>query len=193
MISYIQGKFIEKTPTYIIVECGGMGYHINISLYSYSKLKDEINGKVYTHQVIKEDAHILYGFAEEEERKLFRNLISVSGIGASTARMILSSLTPMETQLAIINGDIRSLQNIKGIGAKSAQRIIIDLKDKLSKEEGSTQITTIVSNTIKEEALSALLTLGFVKSSAEKVIDEILKKESELSVEKLIKLALKNL
>jgi len=194
MYDYISGKIISKTATHIVLECAGIGYHVNISLNTYSKIKEGIPFKIYTHLAIKEDAHTLYGFADEDERTMFRNLISVSGVGASTARMMLSSLSPVEIAHAIVTGNAPVLQNIKGIGSKSAQRIIIDLKDKLGKSDTTVKMISIIHNTNREEALSALLTLGFAKNAAEKSLDNAIKsKGSELSVEELIKSALGNL
>ena len=194
MIHHLDGKLISKNPTHLVIECGGVGYMVNISLYTYSKIANSERCKVYTHLSIKEDAHTLYGFFDEEERQLFRHLISVSGIGTNTARMMLSSLSPTEIQQAIINGNAAVLQNIKGIGGKTALRTIIELKDKLGKASGVIPgITNLNYNKTKEEALGALTTLGFVKSNAEKVIDQIIRKNADITVEQLIKEALKSL
>ena len=194
MYEYITGKLTIKTATYVVVETGGIGYNINISLNTYSKIKDLDVCKIYTHLAIKEDAHTLFGVADETEKKLFRHLISVSGVGATTARMILSSLSPPELHQCIVTGNAPVLQNVKGIGAKSAQRIIIDLKDKLAKEAPGEFLPTSLRNTNREEALSALVTLGFAKNSAEKSLDTVLKSgEDSMSVETLIKSALNNL
>jgi len=196
MIEYVKGKLVEKNPTYAIIECGGIGYFINISLHTFSAIGSNEECKLLTHLSIKEDAHILYGFSEEQERVLFRNLISVSGVGTGTARMMLSSLAPEEIKAAILNNDFARLQNIKGIGAKTAQRIVIDLKDKLLKtDENVSQLFFSTNNTVKEEALSALITLGFAKNVAEKALDQILKNKTETlpTVEKLIKTALQSI
>jgi Holliday junction DNA helicase RuvA len=194
MYDYISGKIISKTATHIILECSGIGYQVNISLNTYSKIQEGSNCKIFTHLSIKEDAHTLYGFADEDERKMFRSLISVSGVGAATARMMLSSLTPVEIAQAIVTGNAPVLQNIKGIGSKSAQRIIIDLKDKLAKTDVNTKMISVIHNTNRDEALSALLTLGFAKNAAEKSLDHAIKsKGTDLSVEDLIKSALVNL
>ncbi len=197
MITHIEGKLIEKNPTYVVIDCGGVGYFINISLHTYSKIDDTEKCKLYTHFAVREDAHTLYGFAEQLERHLFRHLISVSGVGAGTARMVLSSLSPDEVHQAILTKDVALLQSIKGIGAKTAQRIIVDLKDRLEKEGISADAVSAVpetSNKIKNDALSALVMLGFAKSAAEKAINQVLKTEGvELSVEHLIKASLKNL
>lgn len=195
MYDYISGKLAFKCPAYVVIDAGGVGFHINISLHTFSQLSvNENNCKLFTWLHVKEDAHTLYGFAEEGERRLFLHLISVSGIGANTGRMMLSSITPTEIQQAIIKGDVPLIQRIKGIGPKSAQRIVLELQDKLRKEGPDSLITVPANHTVKEEALSALVMLGFAKIAAEKVIDQIVKKDEEnLTVEKLIKIALKNL
>lgn len=194
MIHHIKGRLVEKAPTHAVVEAGGVGYFLNISLITFSKLGNDENCTLYTHLSIKEDAHTLYGFAEKSEREIFRQLISVNGVGASTARVMLSSMTADEITAAIVTGDVDALKSIKGIGAKSAQRIIVDLKDKLGKVEGIEQnILTFANNTVRDEALSALLALGFTKNSVEKVLNKVLKAQPELDLEGLIKEALKNL
>lgn len=195
MIASIEGKIAEKNPTFVVIECNGIGYQVNVSLNTYSQISDSSSVKLLTHLVVREDAQILYGFAKEEERELFRNLISVSGVGPNTARMILSSMSVNEIRLAIVNKDISTLQSIKGIGSKTAQRIIVDLKDKIEKagvlaEEnlGSTD------NTIRDEALSALVMLGYNKAIAQKTISLVIKQRSGNipTVEQLIKEVLKN-
>ena len=192
MYSFIEGKITEKNPAYAIIEAGGIGYMINISLNTFSQIKNFETCRMLTHLVVREDAMILYGFATEEERQLFRQLISVSGIGANTARIILSSLSSNEVIEAITSNNVSLLQSVKGIGAKSAQRIIVDLKDKLSKDKSVTEIFETSYNTLKEEALSGLLILGFGKNAAVKALDKILKaKSSPFTVEQLIKDALK--
>ena len=194
MIEFLNGKLVEKTPTYIVIECHGVGYFVNISLHTYSRIEEMENCKVFTHLSIKEDAHTLYGFSEIEERKLFRDLISVSGIGANTARMMLSSLSPAEIQQAIVQGNHVLLQSIKGIGNKTAQRVIIDLKDKLTKKDGALLLNLPSNNKMKEEALSALLTLGFPRNTIEKTLELLTKQAGEIqNIEQLIKLALKNM
>jgi len=194
MYAYIDGKLTFKNPAYVVVEAGGIGYHINISLNTYSSLGDAERCKLYTWLHVKEDAHTLYGFAEEGERRLFLHLISVSGIGPNTGRMILSSITPVEIQTAIVKADYALIQRIKGLGAKTAQRLVLELQDKLKKEGVDSLISMPQHNTVKDEALSALVMLGFAKKTAEKTIDQILKvTEGTLSVEQLIKHALKNL
>lgn len=193
MISHIEGKLIEKTPTYVVIDCQGVGYLLNISLNTFSRIGDAEKCKLFTHLAIREDAHTLYGFIDHAERETFRSLISVSGVGAATARMILSSLTPSEIQQAITTGNVSIFKSIKGIGEKSAQRIIIDLKGKLSKESIPAEIFSLQHNTTKEEALSALVMLGFAKNSAEKALEKAMKDESSANVETLIKIALKHL
>lgn len=194
MYAYIDGRLTFKGPTYVVLEAAGIGYQINISLNTYSKLPSEERCKLYTWLHVKEDAHTLYGFIDEGEKRLFLHLISVSGIGPGTGRMILSSITPEEIQTAIVKGDLPLIQRIKGIGPKSAQRIILELQDKL-KKEGLESLTSIPQyNTAKDEALSALVMLGFAKNQAEKALDNILKQQGgTLTVEQLIKSALKSL
>jgi Holliday junction DNA helicase RuvA len=194
MYAYIDGRLTFKNPAYVVVEAGGIGYHINISLNTYSALADAERCKLYTWLHVKEDAHTLYGFADEGERRLFLHLISVSGIGPNTGRMILSSITPAEIQTAIVKADLPLIQRIKGLGAKTAQRLVLELQDKLKKEGVDSLISMPQHNTVKDEALSALVMLGFAKQTAEKTIDQILKvTEGTLSVEQLIKQALKTL
>ena len=193
MIAHIKGRLLEKTPTYVVIDCNGVGYELKISLNTFSKLGDSEVCSLFTHFVVREDAQLLYGFKETSERELFRLLISVSGVGSATAMMILSSLSPNETKQAIMNGDVNILKSVKGIGAKSAERIIIDLRDKIGKVEGSTTISNPLSNTVKEEALSALVMLGFSKNPAEKALNKILSIGEDLTVEELIKRTLKSL
>jgi holliday junction DNA helicase RuvA len=193
MIEYIKGNITELSPTHIVIETGGIGYFINISLTTFTKLEGRQEYQVLVHEIIREDAHSLFGFADRHERDLFRNLISVSGVGAATSRMMLSSLTPGEIEKAILSSDVNTLKGIKGIGLKTAQRIIVDLKDKLGKPEESGEIFAFTDNTKREEALSALVMLGFGKNAVLKVLDRITKEEKGLSVEDLIKKALKSL
>ena len=194
MINHIEGKLIEKTPTYAVIECGGVGYLLNISLNTFSKISDNEKCRLYAHLAIREDAHTLYGFADIQERAMFRQLISVSGVGASTARMILSSLSPSEIQQAILTGNVSQLKSVKGIGEKSAQRIIIDLKGKIGKDGAGTEFLTTPGNTMKNEALAALEMLGFARNTADKALDKALQSDISIgSVEELIKQALKNL
>lgn len=193
MISHIHGRLVEKNPTDVVIDCNGVGYHLNISLHTFSELPQDENVKLFTHLVVREDAQILFGFSSLEEREIFRLLISVSGVGASTARTMLSSLSPHQVVEAIAASDTKTIQSAKGIGAKTAQRIIVDLKDKILKVYGVSSISAEVSNTNKIEALSALETLGFARKQAEKVCDSILKENPQASVETIIKLALKKL
>jgi holliday junction DNA helicase RuvA len=191
VITHIQGKLVEKTPTSVVVDVNGIGYEIKISLQTFSAIDGEFC-KLYTHLSIKEDSHTLFGFFKESERHLFRNLISVSGVGPSTAQVILSTYSPIEIINHITTADVKAIQSVKGIGAKTAQRIIIDLKDKVAKGLPTADLLfDKVDNTIREEALSALLALGFSKKGAESRIDKILKSETEISsVEELVKTAL---
>ena len=193
MRDYIKGAITQITPTFLILENSGIGYFINISISTFSKLEGKTEFKILVHEVIREDSHLLFGFADSSERDIFRLLISVSGVGANTARMMLSSLSPGEIEKAIIGSDVNVLKSVKGIGLKTAQRIIIDLKDKLGKQAGSGEIFTLADNTTREEALSALVMLGFAKSAVSKVLDKIVKEERNLTVEDMIKRALKNL
>ncbi|HIA37527.1 MAG TPA: Holliday junction branch migration protein RuvA [Flavobacteriales bacterium] len=196
MITHINGRLVEKNPTYVIIECNGIGYFLNISLTTYSKLPEDESCKLYTHFSVKEDAQTLYGFVDLAERNLFRHLISVSGVGPSTARMVLSSMDSAEIHNAILTGNVGLIQSVKGIGAKTAQRLILDLRDKLAKEDldvESTISSLQIDNNSFTDALSALQMLGFAKNVAEKAIGKVLKAEgNNLSVEQLIKLSLKN-
>jgi Holliday junction DNA helicase RuvA len=191
MIEHIHGRLIEKNPTYATIDCNGVGYFVNISLNTFSKIPDEENLKLYTHLVVREDAQMLYGFYEKEEREIFRMLISVNGVGVNTARVILSTLTPSQTQEAILSGNVDQLKAVKGIGAKTAQRIILDLRDKIGKNIEISDILLPQHNSSKEEALSALEVLGFARKQSLKVVDKFLKNEPGLTVEELIKSALK--
>lgn len=193
MIDYIKGTITQLTPAFLTIESSGVGYFINISLTSYTKLEGKKDYKLLVHEVIREDSHQLYGFADKEERNIFRLLISVTGVGANMARMMLSSLSPAEIERAIIESEVNSLKGIKGIGLKTAQRIIVDLKDKLGKQTITGEIFAFSDNTRREEALSALVMLGFAKSAVAKVLDLILQENKDLTVEELIKRALKNL
>lgn len=193
MIAHIQGRLVEKTPTEVVIDCNGVGYQINISLHTFSLLPDSDHIKLFTFLQIKEDAHTLFGFVEKAERELFKLLLSVSGVGASTARTMLSSIAPQQIIQAIASADVATVQSIKGIGAKTAQRIILDLKDKVLKIYNLEEVSVSQSNTNKDEALSALEVLGFARKSAEKVVDKIAKENPDASVETIIKQALKNL
>jgi Holliday junction DNA helicase RuvA len=193
MIAHLQGKLVEKTPTEVIIDCNGVGYHVNISLHTYSLLPASDAIKLFTYLQIKEDSHTLFGFVEKSEREIFKMLLSVSGIGASIARTMLSSLEPKQIIYAIANADVVTIQSIKGIGSKTAQRVILDLKEKVLKLYDLDEVSMIQSNTNKDEALSALEVLGFVRKSAERVVEKIVKENPDATVENVIKLALKNL
>lgn len=193
MITQIKGKLVEKNPTQVVVDCNGIGYEVNISLYTFSSLSSDENIKLFTHLQVREDAHILYGFFTVLERAVFRLLISVSGIGTSTARTMLSSLTPAEIQQAIGTEDVATIQGVKGIGLKTAQRVIIELKDKIKSLQGTDEIPIFKSNTIKEETLSALEVLGYSRKASEKVVDKLIQGDPDSSVEELIKSALNKL
>ncbi len=193
MIAHIQGKLIEKTPTEVVIDCGGVGYHINISLHTYSLLPQSENIKLFTYLQIKEDAHTLFGFVEKSEREIFKMLLSVSGIGAGIARTMLSSLEPKQIIQALAVGDLATIQSIKGIGSKTAQRAILDLKDKVLKLYDLDEVSMMQSNTNRDEALSALEVLGFNKKLAEKAVDKIVNIDANATVESIIKQALKNL
>ena len=191
MITHIHGKLVEKTPTYVVVDVNGVGYKIKISLQTFSAIEGELC-RLYTHLSVKEDSHTLFGFFEESERNLFRSLISVSGVGPSTAQVILSTYSPNEIIHHITSADVKAIESVKGIGAKTAQRIIIDLKDKVAKGIPTSELLfENTDNTIREEALFALLALGFAKKGAESKIDKVLKSNPEIaSVEELVKTAL---
>lgn len=193
MITHIKGKLVEKNPTYAVVEANGIGYWLNISLNTFSQIPDAESVFLFTHLSVKEDAHTLYGFISKTEREIFRLLISVSGVGPSIARTMLSSMTTDEVQHAIASGNVGVIQSVKGIGTKTAQRVLIDLKDKISKTYAVDEVFINESNTVKNEALSALEVLGFTKKQSEKVLDKILLEDNSISVEVLIKKALKNL
>lgn len=191
MIDYITGRVTELNPAFAVVECNGIGYSINISLNTYAVLDRADSCKILIHEAIREDAYILYGFADADERDLFRNLITVSGVGAGTARMVLSSMKPADLRRAITEGDVNIIKSVKGIGLKTAQRIIVDLKDKIGKHTGSGEIIAFSDNTAREEALSALVMLGFARNSAAKAVDNLLKEERSLPVEEIVRRALK--
>lgn len=191
MYHHLRGRLVEKSPTYVVIECGGVGYHVHISLSTYSEIGADENILLYTHLAVREDAHVLYGFARVEEREIFRQLISVSGVGANTARMILSSLQPEEVETAIRSENIALLKGVKGIGAKTAQRIVVDLKDKVGLHLDGSSISKLSSG--REEAAAALEVLGFNRNSVEKVLNAHLKEEPNASVELLIKNALQKL
>ena len=193
MISHISGKLVEKHPTNVIIECNGLGYILPISLQTFSKIPDKENIKLYTYLNIRDDAHILYGFADKMERDIFKLLISVSGVGPSTAITMLSSMDTMEIQQAIASGDVEKIKSVKGIGVKTAQRVIVDLKDKILKTFDLSEDISISDNTIKNEALTALEVLGFSRKKVDSAIQVIIQDSPDISLEELIKKALKNL
>jgi Holliday junction DNA helicase RuvA len=195
MIAYIDGRLAHKDPTYVIIDVGGVGYELRISLNTYGSLPESERCRLFTHLAIKEDSHTLYGFSDSSEKNAFLHLISISGVGPNTGLMILSYLTVSELQQAIVREDVRTIQKVKGIGAKTAQRIILELRDKFRKGLGAEglHVSFEAHNTSREEALSALVTLGFAKNMAEKTLDNIIKREGAgLTVEDMIKLALKS-
>ena len=193
MITQLKGQLIEKYPTHLVIDCKGVGYEVNISLHTFGQLKNQDNIKIYTHLQIREDAHLLYGFITEIERAVFRLLISVSGVGTSIARTMLSSLTPEDVQNAIVSEDLNKIKSVKGIGLKTAQRLIIELKDKVKNLYGIDQIHTKSNNTTKEETLSALEVLGYNRRTSEKVVDNLIQSDPERSIETLKKFALNKL
>ena len=193
MITHIEGKLVEKNLTDVVIDCNGVGYLLNISLHTYSKIPDTEKLKLYTHFIVREDSHTLYGFSSVAEREIFKLLISVNGVGASTARTMLSSLTPIQVREGIAVGDVALIQSIKGIGAKTAQRVIFDLKDKILKVYDIDEVSVKQNNTVKEEALSALEVLGFIRKQSERIIDKIITNNPNANVETIIKEALKNL
>lgn len=198
MYEFIEGKVVELTPAYAVVQDGGLGYLVNISLNTYSQVFDHHKNnaqevlRLFLHQVVREDAHLLFGFSSTKEREIFRHLISVSGIGANTARMMLSSLSPIEIQKAIAEGNVNVLKGVKGIGLKTAQRVIVDLKDKIGLDAAADEKFLFANNRTKDEALSALVTLGFAKSAVDKILDKLLSVKPDMTVEELIKQTLKN-
>jgi len=193
MIDYIKGTISRITPTFLTIETAGVGYLVNISLNTFTRLEGKTEYRILVHEVIREDAHQLFGFADKEERDIFRLLISVTGVGASTARMMLSSLTPSEVEKAVIGSDVNTLKSVKGIGLKTAERIIVDLRDKIGKQPGTGEIFALADNTKREEALSALVMLGFARGVVLKALDKIVREDRNLTVEEMIKKALKNL
>ena len=193
MIAHLQGKLVQNSPTQVVIDCGGVGYHVNISLHTYSLLPATDFIKLFTHLQIKEDTHTLFGFVEKSEREIFKLLLSVSGIGASIARTMLSSLDPKQITNAIASGDVVTIQSIKGIGSKTAQRVILDLKEKILKLYDLDEVSMSQNNTNRDEALSALEVLGFVRKASERIVEKIIKEAPDSSVEYIIKQALKNL
>jgi Holliday junction DNA helicase RuvA len=191
MINHLNGRLIEKNPAYCVIECGGVGYFVNISLHTFSQLGENESIRLLTHLHITEDAHTLFGFQQEEERKLFRSLITVSGIGCNTARMMLSSMNPAEIESCIASEDVGRLKKIKGIGEKTAQRLVLELKGKIRKESNVSGMLTSLS--VRDEALSALLTLGFQRNTVESTLDKLIKNSPGTGVEEIIRQALKSL
>ena len=193
MYEYIKGELVEATPANAVIDCGGVGYYINISVNTYSKIASQKQVLLYIHQIVREDAHLLYGFFSKEERSLFRALISVSGIGANTANVMLSSMTVEEITGAILTENVNAIKSVKGIGVKTAQRVIIELKDKVGKEGVPVEGISLSTNAVREEAQAALVMLGFARLQVSKTLDKILTVEKVESVENFIKLALKHL
>ncbi len=193
MITQLRGRLVEKSPTSVVIDCQGVGYLVNISLFTYGQLTDDENIQLYTHLQVREDAHTLYGFSTDLERQLFRLLIGISGIGANTARTMLSSLSPSEISQAIQSDHVNVIQSVKGIGAKTAQRVVIELRDKVQAVIADAGIPAVSSNTNREEALSALVVLGYQTKSCVKILDELLSMDAEMSVERLIRNALNKL
>ena len=193
MITQIIGRLVEKTPTQVVIDCNGVGYAVNISLYTFSQINDGENIKLYTHLQVREDSHTLFGFNTTIERSVFLLLISVSGIGSSIARMMLSSLEPLQIQRAIISDDLNTIKSVKGIGLKTAQRVLIELKDKMLNLQVEGEIQNFGNNTIKDEALSALEVLGYTRKQSERILDSIIQSAPDSSVEELIKEALNKL
>ena len=193
MITQLIGRLVEKSPTEVVIDCNGVGYLVHISLHTYSQLSRDENIKLFTHLQVKEDSHTLFGFFTTIERAVFQQLISVSGIGASTARTMLSSLEPQQIQRAIVSEDLATIKSVKGIGLKTAQRVLIELKDKMLNLFEGEEIQAFSNNTIKEEALSALEVLGYSRKQSEKVIDNVIQSSPDSTVEALIKAALNKL
>ena len=193
MINQLHGRLIEKNPTYVVIDCHGVGYEVNISLHTYGQIGSDENIRLHTHLQIRDDVHTLYGFYQPMERSIFRLLISISGIGANIARTMLSSMSPLEIQQAIIHEDLAAIKAVKGIGLKTAQRVLIELKDKIQNVTGMYEIPALKSNTIKEETLSALEVLGYSRKASEKVVDNLIQGNPDGSVEDLIKGALNKL
>ena len=191
MFDYLQGEVVELMPTYAVIDVNGIGYYVNISLTTYEQIQNKKTVKIYVHQILREDAIMLFGFATKEEREIFRLLISVSGVGAITARLMLSSLKPEEIRNAIINADADLIKSVKGIGLKTAQRIIVDLKDKISEKE--TKVILAQADTVRQDAIDALVALGFTRKSVEKVVNKLLKQNPNYNLEELIKSSFKYL
>lgn len=193
MYEYIQGRIAELTPTYVVIDNGGIGYMILISLNTYTALLGKEQAIIFLHHIVREDAQLFYGFASKTEREVFRLLLTVSGVGAGTARMILSSLSASELRDAVLTGNVNIIKGVKGVGLKTAERVIVDLKDKIGKTEANTDFLFAQSNTNREEALSALVALGFQKNLVEKLLDKLLKEDPTMKVEDMVKKALKSI
>lgn len=194
MIAFLKGNFVRKTPASVIIDVNGVGYELHISLNTYSSIADKDHGKLHTYFHVREDAQLLYGFYEEDEKEMFLHLLSVSGVGASTARMMLSSMKPAEISRAITQGNAKLLENIKGIGKKSAERIVLELRDKMAKVTFGTNNEPLISNTLEQDALNALIALGIARNTGETAIQKARKSNPDLQkIEEVIKLALKNI
>jgi Holliday junction DNA helicase RuvA len=193
MISFLRGRFVEKTPTHVWIDVNGVGYELHISLHTYSSILQKEEGLLYTILLIREDAHLLFGFGDLAERDLFQKLISVSGVGASTARVMLSYLKPEELVQAIVQGNVKALESIKGIGKKTAERLVLELKDKLAKITPVLNNSPLIYNSLQQDALNALTALGIPKQAASMVVEKTLKANPEMGVEDLVKMALRSL
>lgn len=193
MIAFLRGRFAEISPTRVVIEAGGVGYEAHISLNTFAGIQGKTEGQLHTHLVVREDAHLLYGFSELAEKEMFINLISVSGVGASTARMVLSYMQPSELSRCIVQGDARSLERVKGIGKKTAERLVLELRDKLGKDAGGTNISPLIHNTLQQDALEALTALGIPRNTALQSIEKVRRAEPDISVEELIKKALRGI
>ncbi len=193
MIAFLRGQFVKKTPSTVQIDVNGVGYEVHISLNTYSEVQDVETGQLYTHLIVREDAHILYGFADLEEKEMFLNLLAVSGVGAGTCRVMLSYMKPAELARAIIQGNAKQLEGIKGIGKKTAERIVVELKDKLSRQPAGTNISTLKGNSLHTDALDALIALGINRQTADAAIQKVVEQDPGLSVETVIKKALQHL
>lgn len=193
MIAFLRGRFAEISPTRVVIEAGGVGYEAHISLNTFAGLQGKLEGMLYTHLVVREDAHLLYGFAELAEKEMFINLISVSGVGASTARVVLSYMQPEEITRCIVQGDARSLERVKGIGKKTAERLVLELRDKLGKVVSGANISPLIHNSLQQDALEALTALGIPRNTAMQSIEKVRQAQPEISVEELIKKALRGI
>ena len=193
MIAYLKGDFVHKSPAVVHVDVNGVGYEVQISLHTYTKIQSLDKGQIFTSLLIREDAHILYGFFDIAEKEIFMQLIGVSGIGASTARVMLSFMKPEELVRAIVSGDTRTLESVKGIGRKTAERLVVELRDRLARQPNEINISTVINNTLQQDAFNALTALGISRQAAEQAVQKTLATEPQLSVEELIKKALRTL